>query len=79
MYKIKMLIEDYETKETMAAEREFENIEEAQTYVDDCNLNDLLSVIRCANVYLNAEYVGNISQNGRYWSKDSKYGCEVDI
>lgn len=76
MINVKIFIEDYETNDLIAEELNFLSVKEAQDYINDYNIEQAYSIIRDANVYENGIYIGNISQNGRYWLKDTKYGEE---
>lgn len=76
MINVKIFIEDYKTNELTTETRNFSSIKDAQHYI--CEFNDVsaYTIIRISNVYENNKYVGNISQNGRFWLKNSKYGEE---
>lgn len=76
MINVKLFIEDYETNELTTENRNFSSIKDAQHYIREFNDISAYTIIRVSNVYENGIYVGNISQNGRFWLKNSKYGKE---
>ena len=76
MINVKIFIEDYETNDLIAEELNFLSVREAQDYINDYNIEQAYTTIRVANVYENGNYIGKISQNGRFWLKNSKYGDE---
>lgn len=76
MINVKLFIEDYDTNELIAEERKFLSIRDAQYYISEYNIEEAYTTIRVANVYEDGNYIGKISQNGRYWLKNTKYGEE---
>ena len=72
MYKVIMQIQDDETKETDVKEKIFSSIEEAQKYI--CEYDEFMNTIKFSNIFKNNFYIGVITQNCRFWTKDSKYG-----
>lgn len=59
--------EDYETGYKVSQTDIFKSVAEAQAYVISHNDNDIFSIIRDVKLYKNDEYIGKISQNGRFW------------
>lgn len=76
MINVKLFIEDYETNEFTTESRNFSSAKDAQHYIREFNDISAYTIIRVCNVYENNQYIGNISQNGRFWLKNSKYGEE---